>query len=153
MGLWDRWFPGDRNRLADPPGCAARKALGRFFGAWQQAWHKPVVAKNNRLYAYGEHVASALPTAHFVCPVRDPVYLAQSQLLARQMLLGRLDKPYGIRTPEYEARAQPGSPAEDACAQVAADRAVAENTRAAIGSSRFWMVSYERFCTDPNALL
>jgi Sulfotransferase family len=153
MGIWDRWFPGDRNRLPDPPGTAALEAMKRFFGAWQEAWHTPIVAKNNRLYAYGEHVARALPMAHFICLVRDPVYLAQSQLLARQLLRGRLDEPYGILTPEYEAQSQRGRPAEDACAQVAADRAVAERTRASIGPSRFWMVSYERFCADPNALL
>jgi Sulfotransferase family len=153
LSLWDRWFPGDRNLMPSPPRAAALQAMVQFFGAWQQAWQKPLVAKNNRLYAYGEYVAQVLPTAHFVCLVRDPVYLAQSQLLARQVLLGSLDRPYGIRTPEYEARAQPGRPAEDACAHVAADMAIAERTRAKVGPSRFWMVSYERFCADPNALL
>jgi len=153
MSLWDRWFPGDRNTLPDPPDPGSVQAMVRLFGAWQRTWHRPIVAKNNRLYAYGEYVATALPTAHFVCPVRDPVYLAQSQLLARQILLGGFDKPYGIRTPEYEARARPGRPAEDACAQVAADRTVVERTRTAIGPARFWLVSYERFCADPNALL
>ena len=106
MGIWDRWFPGDRNRLPDPPGTAALEAMKRFFGAWQEAWHTPIVAKNNRLYAYGEHVARALPTAHFVCLVRDPVYLAQSQLLARQLLL-RPPRP-AVRDPDARIRS-PGA--------------------------------------------
>ena len=153
LHLWDRWFGGDRNRMPDPLNGAALASMSRFFGAWQRMWHVPLVAKNNQLYAYGESVARALPTAHFLCLQRDPVFLAQSQLVARQLLLGRADIPYGISTPEYEARARPDRPAQDACAQVAADLDVAARTRRAIGESRFWMVSYEQFCDDPNVLL
>jgi hypothetical protein len=153
LHIWDRWFGSDRNRMREPPDSAALASMSRFFGAWQRTWHLPIVAKNNQLYAYGEAVARALPTAHFVCLRRDPVFLAQSQLVARRLLLGRVDVPYGISTPEYQARARPDRPAEDACAHVAADLDVAARTRRAIGESRFWTVSYEHFCDDPNVLL
>jgi hypothetical protein len=98
-------------------------------------------------------VADALPRAHFVCLQRDPVFLAQSQLIARRLIVGDENRPYGTVTPEYRQTMRPGQPVEDACAYVAADRQIVARTRDSVGAERFWIVSYEQFCRDPNVLL
>jgi hypothetical protein len=84
---------------------------------------------------------------------RDPVFLAQSQLIARRLIVGDEGRPYGSVTPEYRKRRRSGRPIEDACAYVAADREIVARSRARVGAQKFWLVAYEQFCRDPNVLL
>jgi hypothetical protein len=153
MAIWDRWLGSDRDSV---PLCLAaerRDSMRRFFAAWESTWNQPVVAKYNRLYICAEAVAAALPRAHFVCLQRNPVFLAQAQLIARRLIVGDENRPYGPITPEYQQLRRAGSPVQDACAYVAADYRIAARTRSRISPQRFWTVSYERFCRDPNVLL
>jgi hypothetical protein len=153
MALWDRWFGADRDSVPKQLSAETLMSLRRFFAAWESSWRRPIVAKYNRLYLCADLIAPALPNAHFVCLERDPLYLAQSQLAARRLIVGDENRPYGTVTPEYQQLRRPGRPLEDACAYVAADRQVVARTRDHVGPERFWIVSYERFCEEPQTLL
>jgi hypothetical protein len=151
--LWDRWFGPDRTGIPERPSADALRAMVQFFGAWERLTQLPLVAKNNRLYLYGDIVAEALPRSTFICLRRNAVLLAQSQLIARRRILGRDDLPYGPVTPGYLSRRSPDDPVRDSCILVASYRDAMEATQRAVGPDRFWIVSYEDICRAPNALL
>lgn len=150
--LWDRWLGEDRTKVEGPLSDPQRRALAAFFGAWETAFGKPLVTKNNNLNTCAHLVAEALPTSYFLCLEREEVYLAQSLLAARQEIHGSVDIPYGVDDPAY-ARADSVDPLEDVCRQVRFYREAARRQLATIGDRRFWRVSYERFCEDPLALV
>jgi hypothetical protein len=151
--LWDRWFGPDRTGVPERPSPEALQAMVQFFGAWEGLSQLPLVAKNNRLYLYGDVVAEALPRSLFICLRRSAVFLAQSQLIARRKILGREDMPYGPVTPAYLSRRDPDDPVRDSCILVASYRDAMETMRRTVGPERFWILPYEEICSDPNALL
>lgn len=153
MAIWDRWLGRDRDTVPAALAPGQAESMRRFFGALESLWKRPIAAKYNRLYVCADLVAEALPTSHFVCLQRNALYLAQSQLLARRLIVGDEARPYGTITPEYLELAQPADAAGDACAYVAADRKIVARTRSKVGANRFWTVSYEQFCRDPDLLL
>jgi hypothetical protein len=124
--------------------------MRRFFGAREAEDPRPLVAKNNRLNGQATLVGAVLPTARFLCLERDPVYLAQSLLLARHEIHGDEVHAYGLHE---------GGPAVDVpvidsvCAQVLFHERLATAQLAQLGAERFWRVSYEEFCADPGALV
>jgi hypothetical protein len=150
--LWDRWLGADRAKIQPPPSAANRRRMAQFFGAFQEAFGLPVVAKNNSLNAYASSVAEALPTAHFVCMTRDPLWLSQALLDARRMIHGSPAVAYGIDDPR-RATANPDDPLQDVCGQVEFYRHLAEEQLRRIGPQRFWLVPYEEFCRHPQRLL
>jgi hypothetical protein len=149
LHLWDRWLGADRRVVSDRLDGKAADGLVRFFGAWEHAIGGPVVAKNNNLNAWASVVAGVLPTAHFVCLSRDPLYLAQSLLVARRYIHGNLTTSYGIPAPDGDQQ----DPIDDVCRQVAFHTVMAERQRQAIGDERFWLISYEDFCARPERLV
>ena len=153
MALWDRWLGADRDSVPEQLSAQALESMRRFFAAWESAWGRPVIAKYNRLYLCADLIARVLPKAHFICLERDPLYLAQSQLAARRLIVGDENRPYGTVTPEYQRMRRPGRPLEDACAYVAADRKIVASSQHRVGPERFWILSYEQFCREPETLL
>ena len=49
LQLWDRWFGRDRTRIPTALSSEERDAMVRFFGACEQAFGGPLIAKNNSL--------------------------------------------------------------------------------------------------------
>jgi hypothetical protein len=150
--LWDRWFGSDRTVIPTGIGEAERARLVQFFGAFQEAFPRPLVAKNNNMNAYANIVAPLLPTAIFVCMRRDPLYLAQALLKSRRDIHGSDDTPYGLQDPDGEP-ARSATPYQSVCRQVAFHRNLEREQVAAIGAERYWVVDYETFCEDPRALV
>jgi hypothetical protein len=103
------------------------------------------VNKVNRLNTCADLVAEWLPNAWFICLRRDPLYLAQSLYVARDVIAGDFDTPYGTR----HSGATPGDPIEDVCRQVIYHEAEARRQQALLGPTRFSVVSYEEFCRRP----
>ena len=150
LGLWDRWFGDDRNLLRANLTALEQDAMRRFFGAREVDDPRPLVAKNNRLNGQAALVGEVLPTARFICLERDPVFLAQSLLLARRDIHGNDAHPYGLhRSSEVTGM----NPVESVCAQVLFHEQLAASQEAQLGAKRFWRVSYEQFCADPAALV
>lgn len=148
LHIWDRWLGADRTREPTALGPREREEMRRFFGALERLHDRPVLNKNNGLDACAHLVGEVFEQATFVCLARDPVYLAQSLLKARLDIHGRDDVPYGAV--EGPAAADP---IEDVCRQVLRHERFAAEQQRRLGASRFWIVSYERFCAEPGELV
>ena len=148
--LWDRWFGPDRDHFpsdfVDPD---ARESMTRFFGAWETFSGRPLLTKNNRLNGFAGLVAPHLPNALFICMRREPIHLAQSLYIAREQVTQSLHGPYGAVGRPYMDNRVLDDPVRDVCRQVQSYEDSARLQQAAVGSERFWRVSYEEFCTDP----
>lgn len=151
LHLWDRWLGPDR--YAAPERLDARSAaeMRRFFAAYERAFGRPVLNKNNALATGAVAIAEALPTAHFVFIRRDPVFAVQSILGARETIQGTREAPYGVTDPAR--RTASATPIEEVCAQVVYHERRMEEERRLIGDQRFWVVEYEQFCVEPHAIV
>jgi len=147
--LWDRWLGEDRTKIVKSLDAVAEDALLRFFGA-HEAWAgRPLVTKNNALNAHAALIGARLPTARFICLDRDPVYLAQSLLIARSYIHGDEAVAYGLN----EGLAGGRDPVGDVCRQVRFHQQLAKNQLAELGPERFKILSYDAFCADPAEIV
>ncbi len=148
--IWDRWFGKNRNEVPRTLLENSDQAMVEFFGAVESFYAKPLVTKNNRLNTCAHLVAEVLPRAHFLCLKRDPLFLAQSLLLARREIVGDMRHPYGI---DSKTRVTSEDYIEDVCRQVMFYEAAAADQLARIGPERFWIVEYEKVCAAPEVLV
>ncbi len=145
--FWDRWFGKDRKKI--PKTLADSKALEmkEFFNAVEDFSNQPVVCKNNSLNAYADLVAPVLKDAYFICLDRNPLYLAQSHLIARRFINADEKVGYGVEFDEN----QNGSlnHLEAICHQVDKHINMNRMQQEKIGSNRFIILPYEEFCANP----
>lgn len=149
LALWDRWLGRDRTRLREALTPAEQDAMVRFFGALEPITGRVLVTKNNNLNCQAGPVAAALPGARFLCLDRDPVFLGQALLTARRDIHGTDRVPYGLH-PDFDPA---DDPVTSVCRQVRAHRAAAARWAAALGPSRFRVISYDRFCAEPASTI
>jgi len=149
---WDRWFGNDRKRVPTGLSDQQRDEMLAFFGAYENAFGKPLIAKNNILNTCAHLVAGALSTSHFICLTRDPVYLAQSLLRARLDLYGDAAIWYGVEDSAKSPRGRDDF-IQDVCKQVLFHESKINEQLKLIGPERFWVVGYEEFCKQPKTLV
>lgn len=147
--LWDRWLGADRTNPRPILTADAGLKMAAFWAAFEEHCQTSVIAKNNSLVTCASAVAEYLPNAHFLCLRREPIYLAQSLLIARSQIHGDSQVPYGLRG----AGGQEDDPVQDVCQQVWFYEQAAQTQLEALGAGRFWTVPYEEFCQDPGALV
>ena len=152
LHLWDRWLGTDRTKIRDSLTTEEQVEMRRFFGAMEQLFGRPILAKNNSLSACANLVAEVFDQAYFICMTRDPLYLAQSQLKARLDIHGRDDIPYGLSQAAANGAAS-ADVVEDICRQVLFHEQIVREQQARVGAERFWIVQYEAFCQNPSALV
>lgn len=150
--FWDRWLGRDRTVIPASVDEPNRTRLIQFFGAFQEAFPRPLVAKHNNMNAYANVVAPLLPTSIFLCLRRDPLYLAQALLKSRRDIHGSDDASYGLDDPAQKGR-KDNNPYEAVCRQVAFYQTLEREQLEALGPDRYWIVDYEAFCNDPNAIV
>ena len=150
--FWDRWFGRDRTVIPTTIGEPQRTQLIQFFGAFQEAFPQPLVAKHNNLNAYANIVAPLLPNAVFLCMRRNPLYLAQALLKSRRDIHGSDETTYGLDDPTRKG-AKDENPYEAVCRQVAFHQKLEREQLESIGPERYWVVDYESFCIDPKAVV
>ena len=152
LHIWDRWLGKDRTRI---PGCftaAQQEEMQKFFGAYEQAFKKPVLNKNNNLNMCADLIADVFERAHFICMTRDPLYLAQSLLIARIQIHGDPTISYGIDRDD-KAYKNDTDFVRDVCEQVIFHENRIHSLQEKIGKDKFWIVEYERFCENPQELV
>lgn len=150
--LWDRWLGADRTRIRTSLTPVEQRDMRRFFGAMEQIFGRPIVAKNNILNACASLVAEVFDQAFFICMTREPLFLAQSQLQARMDIHGGEDIPYGLAGAS-SSRPDSTDVVEDVCRQVLYHQGIAQEQQSRVGAERFWIVQYEDFCQNPSALV
>jgi hypothetical protein len=150
LHLWDRWLGKDRTKIRGSLTPKEQVDMRRFFGAMEQLFGRPILAKNNSLNTCAALVAEVLDQAVFICMTREPLFLAQAQLVARLDIHGVDDVPYGI---DGVRDARSTDVVEDICRQVLFHHQVAQEQQDRLGPERFWIVEYEEFCRNPSALV
>jgi hypothetical protein len=151
--IWNRWLGADRYQAPQSLPAEAVTAMRRFFAAWTAAFGRPLVNKNNRNTDCVGLLGQALPEAVFVVIHRDPVYVAQSLLLARQHVQGDKRRRWGLRSLDQEVPTDPLGHVDSVCRQVTA---IADKLQAdcrSLPAARFIDVHYEEFCADPDPTL
>jgi hypothetical protein len=154
LHIWDRWVGKDRTRIPTSIDKSIEKDMIRFFGAYEKAFQRALLNKNNNLCSYANLVANIFDNSYFLCMTRDSSYLAQSLLKARTEIHGDLSVPYGIHNPNRPLES--GNPAdyvEDVCEQVIFHQEIIRKQQQLIGSNRFWIISYEDLCKNPEVLV
>lgn len=150
LEFWDSWIGTDRRSIPQTIAPDAATSMRTFFGRLERKSGLSVIAKNNNLLGSAHLVASALPTARFVCLRRDPVYLGQSLLKARRDIHGSAETGYGID--HLEGLAPLGDHLEDVRQQVRFYQHLESVQKDRIGD-RFKIVGYEDLCRDPNSVV
>ena len=151
FGLWDRWF-GDVRGRPEPPSPEAAGEMRDFVRAWNRAFGRPLLNKNNRNALLIEALADALPAAVFVVVERDPVYVAQSLLESRKTVQGDADAGWGLLARDADPD-DPEGAVEAVCAQVREFQAEINLQADRVDPTRVVRVRYDAFCRDPGATL
>lgn len=151
LQIWDRWLGRERYAVPTSLSAGTVRAMRAFFGAWEEAFNKPLVNKNNALATCAPLVARALPTAYILHIQREPVFNVQSIIGAREQIQGSRHIGYGVEDPAWPA-GRDGYIA-DVCAQVLYHERKMEQQRREIPPERYWIVSYEEFCREPHRIV
>lgn len=146
--IWNRWLGSDRYRAAERLDSAVIDDMRSFFSAWTAAAGRPLLNKNNRNTGVMGLLAEALPAAYFVVVERDPLYVAQSLLVAREVVQGDRAAVWG-----FGAQVDEPDPITSVADQVVAVERTIERETAKVDSDRLTRVSYEEFCADPGELV
>ncbi|NND13027.1 MAG: sulfotransferase [Acidimicrobiia bacterium] len=140
--IWNRWFGEDRYTPAQLTP-QAMEEIGQFFDAWRALHPMAVINKNNRNTAQMPGLSKSIAGVRFVVVHRDPVYVAQSLIEARQMVQGSTDIGWGL------AARSGGDPVEDVVRQVQQIGALIEND----APTRAIHIDYEHLCEDPATVI
>jgi Sulfotransferase family len=149
LSLWDRWFGPDRTVVPSRLAAGVPEQMLKFFGAFEAAFQRPLLLKNNALNTCAHLVAPVLPTAVFICIRRDPLNLAQSLLVGRRQIHGAERVSYGLDVPAV-TEPREADVFESVCRQVAYHRHQESLQLERLSADRFWIIEYEDFCRDPG---
>jgi hypothetical protein len=151
--IWNRWLGADRYQAPQslsPEGVAGMRG---FFAAWTAAYRRPLLNKNNRNTDCVGLLGQVLPEAVFVVVHRDPVYVAQSLLIARQHVQGDKRRRWGLRSLDQEVPTDPLGHVDSVCRQITEIAGKLEADRRSLPATRVIDVHYEAFCADPTPVL
>jgi hypothetical protein len=151
--VWNRWLGTDRYRALQTLDDDAISAMRQFFAAWTQTFGRPLLNKNNRNTDCVALLGRVIPEAFFVVVRRDPVYVAQSLLIARQHVQGDKRRKWGLHSLDQGPATDRLGYVDSVCRQVVEiDRKLAED-RHRLPAERFIDVQYEHFCENPAELV
>ncbi|MDQ1629398.1 MAG: hypothetical protein QOI54_3142 [Actinomycetota bacterium] len=155
FAVWNRWFGHDRYVAQGVPVDEAGRAdMRAFFGAWTRLFPRPFLNKNNRNTSVVAQLADLLPTAVFVSVSRDPLYVGQSLVMARQRVQGDRRVPWGLNAQSTVDPSLPGQDPmaylDDVAAQVHRTEAQLREQLAGLPQSRWIELAYEDVCRDPG---
>jgi hypothetical protein len=146
--IWNRWLGANRYRGKQDLSPRESADMSEFFEAWTTTFDRPMVNKNNRNCGAISLLSRALPQTHFVIVRRDPLYVAQSLLIARRHVQGDESIGWG-----FASQPTTENPIEAVCQQVAEVEKVIRQQESDLDPSRFTQVRYEAYCADPASFV
>ena len=148
--VWNRYLGSDRydSEAKLPSGTVME--MRQFFAAWSHVTGKPILNKNNRNLAFASQLAEAFPSAHFIAIRREPLFVAQSLLKAREWVQGNRNIGWGLNSQNATGSDEGRSDLEAVCNQVVANEELFETQRGMIASQRWTEITYESFCENPR---
>ncbi len=147
---WRRFLPENRTQLFTNDQLAAvdTERLTIELAAWEHVRDLPLLMKGLIFEWNLPWLARVLPQAFFVFVRRDPFFVMQSLLGARQDFYGDEKVWYSFRPPEY-GHLWDRSPEEQVAGQVHATETAVTAGLAAIDPARSLEITYEDLCADP----
>jgi len=152
--FWKKWFPfGDTHDLNQAQlGRVNTRGLLRMLGLMEQFGRAPLVFKTVPLSFSIPFLAALLPKARFIWVDRDPLFVGQSILEARQERYGTIEQWWSIRPREY-GQLRGFCPVHQVAGQVHYTRRGIERALGQVGSRRWIRISYEDMCRDCSGAL
>ncbi|MFX0198862.1 MAG: sulfotransferase [Candidatus Hodarchaeota archaeon] len=147
--VWNRWLGKDRYSAPEQIDHAAKGEMRRFFNAWLSTFNKPFLNKNNRNTDCVSLLAETLDNTYFIECRRNPLYTAQSLIIARQQIQGSKVIGWGLHAKNSNPGRGPLGYVDAVCDQIYEVEIKLRDDKKRIGEERFIEVSYERFCEDP----
>lgn len=151
--IWSQWLGEDRYHAPNSLTLEQKQGMRKFLDAWEMVFGQPLVNKNNRNTDALVLLAETLPRAHFLVIERDPVYVAQSLVIARQQVQGSKRHAWGLDSRDVAASDDPLGYVDEVCRQVFR---IDENLKAqltALPRERFTCLKYEQLCERPEESL
>ena len=124
-----------------------------FFASWLKKTGRPFLNKNNRNSDCVPLLADVLDNAIFVEVSREPEYVIQSILLAREAIQGRVERGWGLDSEQVELGAERETVIDAVCDQVMRIQRKLEHAATAVGDGRYLRVRYEDLCQEPGAVV
>ena len=149
FSIWNRWLGEDRYMIPDHLSAEGAGAMRSFFAAWGTAFSQPFLNKNNRNTAAVRLLADELPTARFIVTRRNPLFVAQSLLEARETVQGDRSVGWGLAAEESDH----DDDLVDVAEQVVRIEALIKAQLAAIDPARVFEVRYDDLCDDPGGVV
>lgn len=150
FSIWNRWLGTDRYTTPEHLTPEVGAEMRRFFGAWEQAFGRPFLNKNNRNTAAMAAIAEHLPTVRFVVIRRDPLFVAQSLVEARQIVQGDRRIGWGLGA---DGVAEDDDYIIDVADQVYRVEQTLDEQIARLPEGAVKQVSYAALCADPAGLV
>lgn len=147
--LWNHWLGNDRNLPTQSISDDTATDMRTFFDVWATAFHKPLLNKNNRNTFAVELLAAKLPNARFVVVRRNPMFVAQSLIIARQKVQGDKTKAWGLQSSSTAEGNDPLAYVDDVCKQIVDIDTELNRQLDTVSQDRIVNLTYEGFCEDP----
>ena len=147
--LWNKWLGEDRYLPAQEISDEAASDMRRFFDTWTSTIGKPFLNKNNRNAYAVKLLAQKLPNARFVVVRRNPMFVAQSLIIARENIQGDKSLAWGLQSVSTTQTADSLAYVDEVCRQVIEIDIELDRQLATVSEDRVFGVTYEGFCDNP----
>ena len=150
--VWNRWLGEDRYHPPSHLSVQQQASMRSFFNAWNHQFDRPFLNKNNRNMMCLELLDSTLDNVTFIVVKRDPFYVAQSLLKAREDVQG--DRSIGWGAGADDGQLNPAaSPLEQVADQTRRLYEQLEMSERRVPAASVVDVQYEQFCRDPTSFV
>ena len=152
--FWYRWFPRGRYVYSDGNTLTQKavKELRNVIHHLTIIINKPIVFKNTYNSMRIKALAEIFPNACFIICRRDPLDVAQSLLLSRQSALDCKDQWWSVPPQEID-EIEKHHYCDQVVEQVYFIERQIEQDRFESGGGHFFVVDYQRLCTNPAKVL
>jgi hypothetical protein len=148
--VWNRWLGEDRYDVPTHWNSERQAQIRQFFAAWSSIFPQPFLNKNNRNSLCLKDLIRTFPKVILVAVHRDPLYIAQSLLLARENVQGSRQVGWGLAAKPHKISEDPLQSVVDQVVRIQSRYRAQLET---LPSSQVISVQYQEFCANPNHLV
>jgi hypothetical protein len=148
--VWNRWLGVDRYDVPQQLDREKQRDMQRFFNAWFASFQQPLLNKNNRNTACVPLLAAVLPNVFFIEVRREPVFVVQSLLQAREHIQGSKALGWGLGSTTIAPNASMSEYVAEVCAQVFHIDQMLRRGKLHVAPEHFISITYEDFCRAPE---
>lgn len=148
--IWNRWLGEDRNSVPERIEKEKLIAMQEFFHHWRRESGVPFLSKNNRNTLCIEQFENAFDDTVFVEIRRDPVYVVQSLICAREFVQGDKRNAWGLASSDSYSSGDQFGYIDDIVEQVWRVDSILDEAARKIDGRRYIRLRYEELCARPG---